>query len=90
MANQNFVCANGRCRRQGYQHAANPNPGMLVFGKVGGLAAGAALGGGVSKHPVGAALGAAVGLAFGHLIDELVTPKCPACGVALQVLATVV
>lgn len=48
-----------------------------------GLTAGAA-----SKN-VWATLGMAlVGVLVGHLIDELVTPKCPWCGEVLQVIAS--
>lgn len=75
-------CTNGNC-------GAVHDLGARFFGKLGGAAAGAALGG-ASKHPVGVVLGALSGMLVGHLIDEYVVPACPSCGAALQILSDVV
>lgn len=52
-------------------------------------AAGAALGGGFTRHPFGILLGAVAGAVIGHAIDSAVIPRCQACGVALNLVNSV-
>jgi predicted RNA-binding Zn-ribbon protein involved in translation (DUF1610 family) len=61
--------------------------GAAVGGKVAATLAGAALGRAISRNPFVAGATALVGLAIGNFIDRDVIPRCPVCGVILQVLA---
>lgn len=61
--------------------------GAVVGGKLACATAGALFGHTVTRNPLAALACAGVGLVFGHVIDREIVPRCPACGVALQILA---
>jgi hypothetical protein len=58
-----------------------------VGGKIAATLIGGAVGHVATRYPFVAVGTALLVLAIGELIDREVIPRCPACGVALQVLA---
>jgi hypothetical protein len=62
------------------------NVGAEYGAKLGMGIAGAALGGGATKHPVGVAIGGLLGTLIGHAFDVTVVPRCPTCGLVLQLI----
>lgn len=61
--------------------------GAAVGGKIAATLIGGAVGHAATRNPLVALGTALLGLAIGEVIDRDVIPRCPACGVALQVLA---
>ena len=64
--------------------------GSAVGGKIVASLIGGALGHAATRNPLVAVGTALLGLALGEVIDREVIPRCPACGVALQVLAAAI
>ena len=61
-----------------------------IGGKVGGLLVVAALGGDISKHPIGVLFGTLLGTYVGHQIDKVIDETCPHCGRTLATVETIV
>jgi hypothetical protein len=72
----------GLCKKCGH----NQHVGERVMGRLGMAVALGLMGGKAVKHPLAALLGASIGAAIGHVLDESVLPKCPGCGIALQLV----
>lgn len=64
--------------------------GARLGAKIGGAALGAYVGKRATEHWLGVLAGSVIGGVIGHVIDRSVLPTCPACRVALEVLATVI
>ncbi len=61
--------------------------GTAVGGKIAATLIGGAVGHAATRDPMVAIVTALLGLVIGEVIDQVVVPRCPACGVALQVVA---
>ncbi len=64
--------------------------GTAVGGKIAATLIGGAVGHAATRNPLIAVGTALLGLAIGEVIDREVVPRCPVCGVALQVLAAAI
>lgn len=71
------------CRSCGHTSTA----ATQVFAKVG-LGGAGLLFGSATRNPLGALIGVCLGAAIGHYIDRELLPRCPGCGIALNVLGT--
>ena len=64
--------------------------GTAVGGKIAATLIGGAVGHAATRNPLVAVGTALLGLAIGEVIDRELIPRCPECGVVLQVLAATI